>query len=981
MAISRVQGPVYIAEADDSVTASFANTPTSGNLLIAFGSSDDVVIASASIAGFSLITSAKCSANISIGLWYKVAGGAESKDVTLHWHLSTGTRLIIEEWSGLDPAPLDNSAAHATDDSSVTSWASGTTANTTAAVELCIAAFGTGGNVTAQSWSDSFTESYAADRSFLGYRVVTSTGTYTTTLSWTTSRKCGGLIATFKALTVQLVAAEGYQTQASDGAVLSFPLERESTEVYSGAYSLKVNVGADGANVGVEQGTIRLRPGCKGRVRFRAKSTVVSPGIALHWRLHDAGDNVWLNSTTGAWGAAHDNEVPGVTDADWTAVSYDFTASPSYSVYEFSVCRGTDDYGATYSFYVDDASVLRLLEPTPYRAIIPLGGAPSITQAVGDFYIGDVALSAGELKYGNDGWWYTALDAYIWHLKECWLKVGAIDSTYSELGTIFWGRTTRPMVTDEAVTFQVADAREGLFGSIPTAIYDLTAYPDMDPDAVGQAIPILFGELGNLTPVCIDTVLFQYLVAGHALEDISAVYKDGVVLATPGDYSADPATAIIDLVADPLNSVITCKAKGAKCKIEDGTYSALGADILYHVLTALNSPAIPKSMIDLVSFFDLRTARTQVLAAYLNEQIAVTDFVRKLQDSNVFHLIPLLNGTFGAFRYAAGTTGAETRIDQLDMASFTLSYDTAPVRKTVVVKYGMDPTETDKWLAVSATDPNIGFRYDQAEILEKETLLTSGTDAALLATFFLNLIRSPEKRVAGSVPALLLGHRPAEKIVISMAIRSGEGVDQTVLAAEVYRALTLVKNAGPATVDLEAVLDLQSTGAVHNDVAHGDVAHEDSHTDTPYEDHTDSSDHEDEAHGNTAHNDDWEDVPYHDHPHEETHGDSHTDTAHTDTHANTHGDSGYDDDGPPHTDTHVDTHVDTHGDVYTDTYTDTYTDEHTDVPYYDHHWNTAYWDDPHGNSGHSDEPHVNVAHGDVEHEDSHTDTPHGDSEY
>jgi len=977
MAISRVQGPVYIYEADDSVTASFTNTPTEGNLLIAFGASDDVSIASASIAGFALITSAQVSANIHMGLWYKVAGAAESKNVTLHWHTSAGTALIIEEWSGLDPAPLDKSAAHATDDSSNTSWASGTTANTTVAVELCIAAFGTGGNVTAQSWSNSFTESYDADRLFLGYRVVTAIGAYTTTLSWTTSRKSGGLIATFKAAVTQLVAAEGHQTQVSDSPTLVFPLERESTEVYSGAYSLKVNVGADGANVGVEQGSIRLRPECKGRVRFRAQSTVASPGIALHWRLHDAGDNVWLNSTTGAWGAVHDNEVPGVTDADWTAVSYDFTASPSYSVYEFSICRGTDDYGATYSFYVDDASVLRLLEPTPYRAIIPLGGAPSITQAVGDFYIGDVALSAGELKYGNDGWWYMALDSYIWHLKEFWLKVGAIDSTYAELGTIFWGRTTRPMVTDEAVTFQIADAREGLFGMIPTALYTTTAYPDMDPESIGAAIPILFGELDNLTPVCIDTVLFKYLVAGHALENISVVYKDGVVLATPGDYSADPATAIIDLVADPLTSVITCKAKGAKCKIEDGAYSALGADILFHVLTVLNSPPVPKSMIDLVSFFDLRTARTQVLAAYLTEQMAVTDFVRQLQDSNVFHLIPLLNGTFGAFRYAAGTTGAETRIDQLDMASFTLSYDTAPVRKTVVVKYGlagsrMEPG-TQNWLAASATDPNIGLRYDQAEILEKETLLTSGSDAALLATFYLNLIRSPEKRVAGSVPALLLGHRPAEKIVISKAIRDGEGADQTVLAAEVYRALTLVKNAGPATVDLEAVLDLQSTGAVHNDVAHGDDAHDDTHTDTPYEDHTDSSDHEDDPHGNAAHNDDWEDVPYHDHPHEDSHGDAHTDTSHTDWHTNTYYDHS---DGE-----HENQHSDTHGDVYTDTHTDWYIDEHTDDPYYDHHWNTAYWDDPHGNSGHSDEPHVNVAHGDVAHVDTHTDTPHGDSEY
>jgi hypothetical protein len=709
-----------------------------------------------------------------------------------------------------------------------------------------------------------------------------------------------------------------------------------------------MTVNAAGDDISVSPiANIRLRPGCKGRVRFYAQSTVDSPGIRVHWRLSDIGGNVWLNSTTGAWGAVHDNVVAGVGNAGWTEASCDFTASSSYSVYKLSIGRGTSDYGATYSIYLDDASVLRLLEPMPYRAIIPQGGAPSVQQSVGDFYVGDVALSAGELKYGNDGGWYTALDAYIWHLKEFWLKIGSIDSTYAELGTIFWGRTTRPSVTDEAVTFQLTDARDGLFGSIPTAIYDLTTYPDMDPNAVGMAIPILFGELDNLTPVCIDTVLFKYKIMGYeAMEAIPAVYKAGITLTLTTDYTVNLALGEFTLVADPGDSVITCKAKGAKCSIEGGTYSALGADILFHVLTVLNSSPVPKSMINLRSFLDLRTFRTQALAAYLTEQTAVTDFIRMLQNSNVFHLIPLLNGTFGAFRYAVGVTGAETRINQLDMASFTLSYDTAPVRKTVVVKYGQDPG-TGNWLAISATDPNIGLRYDQAEILEIETLLTSASDAAILAAFFLRLIRSPEKRVAGSVPALLLGHRPAEKIVISKVIRDGEGVNQTVLAAEVYRALTLVKNAGPATVDVEAVLDIQTTGAIHSDVTHVDT-HTDTGTSIPHTDvaHDDSG-HAD-SHANVAYVDTHGNVSYHDHAHVDTHVDHYADH----------------DDTPGHGDAHTDTHG----------------DSHTDVPHTDTHSDTAH-SDTHSDGAHADVAHGDIAYEDVAHEDMHGDVLHGDSEY
>jgi hypothetical protein len=317
-----------------------------------------------------------------------------------------------------------------------------------------------------------------------------------------------------------------------------------------------------------------------------------------------------------------------------------------------------------------------------------------------------------------------------------------------------------------------------------------------------------------------------------------------------------------------------------------------------------------------------------------------------LQSSNVFHLIPLVGGTFGAFRYAVGVTGNETRIDELDMASFTLSYDTAPVRKTVVIKYGQD-LATGNWLAVSATDPNIGLRYDQAEILEKETLLTSGSDAAILAQFYLRLIKSPEKRVAGSVPALLLCHRPAEKIVISKGIRDGEGVSQTVLAAEVYRALTLVKNSGSATVDVEAVLDIQTTGAIHSDVTHVDT-HTDTGTSIPHADITHLDSGHADSHANVSH----VDVSYHDHPHVDTHGDAHVD------HYADH------DDSPGHADAHTDTHANTHGDT------------HTDVP----HTDTSH-SDTHSDGAHSDVAHGNVAYQDIAHEDTHGDVLHGDSEY
>lgn len=203
--ITRVQGPAYANYAGTSVTASFSTTPTPGNLLIALGRSGGSVIANASIPGWSLACSSLIvSGGSTLGLWYKVVGAGEAKDVTLSWTNSTVTKVIIEEWSGLSLAPLDQTASAHDTGSTVTNRSSGTTPPTTFPDELCLAGFGLGDTVSAESWSHSFAREYresATPMFLLGAKIVSTTGTCETTLSWTTARRAGGLIATFKAQT------------------------------------------------------------------------------------------------------------------------------------------------------------------------------------------------------------------------------------------------------------------------------------------------------------------------------------------------------------------------------------------------------------------------------------------------------------------------------------------------------------------------------------------------------------------------------------------------------------------------------------------------------------------------------------------------------------------------------------------------------------------------------------------------------------
>jgi len=106
---------------------------------------------------------------------------------------------VIQEWSGLVGPILDKVADVDDTGSAVTSRSSGTTATITNSEELLISGQAPSGTTSGESLSNSFTLSYGINAMFMGYLVAAAAATYETTLSWTTSRQCGGCIATFMA--------------------------------------------------------------------------------------------------------------------------------------------------------------------------------------------------------------------------------------------------------------------------------------------------------------------------------------------------------------------------------------------------------------------------------------------------------------------------------------------------------------------------------------------------------------------------------------------------------------------------------------------------------------------------------------------------------------------------------------------------------------------------------------------------------------
>ena len=574
----------------------------------------------------------------------------------------------------------------------------------------------------------------------------------------------------------------------------------------------------------------------------------------------------------------------------------------------------------------------------------------SIFQAVAKVVGQGMPTFMTQIRMNNDGWWYGVLENYIWHNRSAEIKIGEKNDAYGDYTTVFIGKVRNPKVTDKEAVLQFRDDRVGELEDFPKEQYDLTTYPNLEDRADGLYIPVLFGKKLGITPIQISTTLYTFKIAGHALQSIDAVYKDGGVALTGGgvDYTADLPNGEFTLTADPGTAVVTCDAHGAKCDYDTGLYSENVADILYYILNTIHG--VVAGRIDKPSFDALKVAKTQKISYYVDSPTSTMQFIQLLQRTVMFKFVPLLAGKYGVVLYTNAIPGDVPVLDTEDYDSFLLLYDSGGVFRRVVVRYDQDPS-TKEWLEVAYENPTVEYRHDETgEELKVDTALRSKGEASALAEYLANVTTTPRKEVTATVSPVVLDREPTEKLYLTRDIVGGAGEDISILSSEVYRILELRKNVHSGKTRVVAQQDSQTYSAVHADEAHIDThtdSHSDSHGNVAYEDEHYDAVHEDVAHGDTA----YDDV-------------AHVDTPYVDT---------------PHEDVlYIDTHTDEHEDHEDDGYTDTHDDEYDDTPHADEaHGDDAYVD-THTDIPHDDVPHEDEAHDDEHYDAAYTDT-HGDS--
>ena len=201
-----------------SLTVTLDSPPTPGNTLIACCNSDATV---ATPAGFSLAVSSISGQGLYI--FYRVAQSGDGAAVVFVPSVIDSVAAGVLEYSGLTATPLDKTASGSASAGS-TSVGTGTTGTTAQAAELLIACVGPhagAGAFSVSAWTNSFTEQITEGDGlgtvgttivgcFVADRIVSATGAYSSTATYSPAGDAGGAIATFKIADTGQTVAVGH---------------------------------------------------------------------------------------------------------------------------------------------------------------------------------------------------------------------------------------------------------------------------------------------------------------------------------------------------------------------------------------------------------------------------------------------------------------------------------------------------------------------------------------------------------------------------------------------------------------------------------------------------------------------------------------------------------------------------------------------------------------------------------------------------
>jgi hypothetical protein len=535
----------------------------------------------------------------------------------------------------------------------------------------------------------------------------------------------------------------------------------------------------------------------------------------MKWYISDSNPNIFVTGYTGITAIVSIKEDNKAFDRETSILG--MAASSYYHdlnnqlVYIWPAdSSNPNSNGKTYMFYIwigicDSQAEFEIQGEKSifYFPAIDSKNTPPFSQQINELFKGDITFQYGEIKLKNPEWGYYHLNDYIFINSTAVVKTGADDAAYGAYTSVLWGLIENVTFSNAGVTLSVKDIRDRLYSTIPPDRFLLSDFP-YRPEAIAyRTRPVLVGEKTGMQPNLISSITDTYEISqtvftfgSFAIESIDAVYKDGVLLSTPADYSEDLANGRFTLTASPGTSTMTCDAKGLKItrnfstKAWSNTYSYNIADITFFFLKLQN---IEDSYLKESTFLTLQTNSTGIQCGDLvNQEVDFKEKLKELQTTGRFHLLPTADGQIEVISYRR-SDAPSIQLTNEYYTDFVIKRDVRDILNRVLIRYDKNPVyidnETEGGEALADFQYNrrvkdsVGHKYQVIKMSNFKTIINNEGDAENLGNDFISLYERPTETISFKTNHEAIGWQLLDKI----------GITYTELLKEILGVTTAVE--------------------------------------------------------------------------------------------------------------------------------------------------------------------------------------------
>ena len=404
----------------------------------------------------------------------------------------------------------------------------------------------------------------------------------------------------------------------------------------------------------------------------------------------------------------------------------------------------------------------------------------------GGLACGDLTLELLNSKRFFDYAWTT----WSWRNAAVEILHGGEDLPLSEYATIYAGYIKDPTWEADRVKFETVNWLELLSRQVPVNPCFGEGVAD---DARGKPLPLLFGRVTGIQPLCTNTdpvAGTEWTIADpdyQTLKEVEAVY-DGETLVAPAYYSVDLADCKFTFVGYTPAGDVTCTAKGAKLSDIPGDVSAElmtnASDIIRFFLLAVLG--LSSSQINTTAFAAAKATLTEyVLGKYVRNRKNLATYINEIEKS-VLGIVYQENDGRISFDAFSPFYTADATIETQEIAEFRQTAPSERLYAGVQVYYNPTPATADQQGLDAVGDDdafavvegaNLRSRYVDGEKASYKRLYTWLTDAAsaeFLKQRVLYLTNIPMIELAMTINGLkLFTAKPSDILKINKAIAPG----------------------------------------------------------------------------------------------------------------------------------------------------------------------------------------------------------------